>query len=58
MIGEDLAAALVTAPQKDEADIHLQRERVTRLKKILQQHNFSEAKQLLALSDMLLKKSV
>jgi pyruvate-ferredoxin/flavodoxin oxidoreductase len=58
LIGEDLAAALITAPQKDEADICIQRERVEQLKKILQQQNSPEAKQLLALADMLVKKSV
>jgi pyruvate-ferredoxin/flavodoxin oxidoreductase len=58
VIGEDLAAALVTAPQKDEADIHLQRERVAKLKEILKQQSSSEARQLLALADMLVKKSV
>ncbi len=57
-IGEDLAAALVTAPQKDEADIYLQRERVAHLKEILKQQTSSEAKQLLAVADMLVKKSV
>ena len=58
IIGEDLAAALVTAPQKDEADIYLQRERLAQLKEILKQQTSSEAKQLLALADMLVKKSV
>jgi pyruvate-ferredoxin/flavodoxin oxidoreductase len=57
-IGEDLATALVTAPQQDEADICLQRERVARLKEILKQQPSSEAKQLFALADMLVKKSV
>jgi pyruvate-ferredoxin/flavodoxin oxidoreductase len=57
-IGEDLAAALVTAPQKDEADVHAQRERVAQLKNILQQQTSAEANQLLALADMLVKKSV
>jgi pyruvate-ferredoxin/flavodoxin oxidoreductase len=57
-IGEDLAAALLNAPQKDEADIYLQRERVAQLKEILKQQTSSGAKQLLALADMLVKKSV
>src|SRR4029079_16117728 len=34
-IGPDIAAALLTAPQKDESDIDLQRERVAQLKEIL-----------------------
>jgi pyruvate-ferredoxin/flavodoxin oxidoreductase len=58
VIGEDLAAALVTAPQKDEADIYLQRERVAQLKELLKHQSSSEAKQLLALADMLVKRSV
>ena len=57
-IGEDFAAALLAAPQQDESDIQLQRERVGLLKKELQTHTSPEAKQLLALADMLVKKSV
>ncbi len=57
-IGEDLAAALLTAPQKDEADIFEQRQRVELLKEKLQSLNSPDAKQLLALADMLVKKSV
>jgi pyruvate-ferredoxin/flavodoxin oxidoreductase len=58
VIGERLAAALLTAPQKDEADIYLQRQRVAQLKQILQKESCLEAKQLLALADMLVKKTV
>jgi len=58
MIGPDFAAALLIAPQKDEADIYLQRERVALLKGLLQKQDSAEAKQLLALADMLVKKSV
>jgi pyruvate-ferredoxin/flavodoxin oxidoreductase len=58
VIGEDLATALLTAPQKDEADIYVQRERVVSLKAKLQKLDSLEAKQLLALADMLVKKSV
>src|SRR5271157_3193218 len=58
IIGEDLAAALLTAPQKDEADIFEQRQRVDLLKEKLQSLNSPDAKQLLALADMLVKKSV
>jgi pyruvate-ferredoxin/flavodoxin oxidoreductase len=57
-IGEDLATALLTAPQKDEADIYDQRMRVSLLKELLQQLDSQEAKQLLSLADMLVKKSV
>ncbi len=57
-IGEDLAMALVTAKQKDESDIYEQRQRVDLLKERLSRSNKSEARQLLAVADMLVKKSV
>ncbi|HEY6184730.1 MAG TPA: pyruvate:ferredoxin (flavodoxin) oxidoreductase, partial [Terriglobales bacterium] len=57
-VGGDLAAALLTAAQKDEADIHDQRERVSLLKQKLQTLNLPEAKQLLAIADLLVKKSI
>jgi pyruvate-ferredoxin/flavodoxin oxidoreductase len=57
-IGEQLVTALLTQPQKDEADIFEQRQRVELLKEKLQGLNSPEAKQLLALADMLVKKSV
>ena len=57
-IGEDLATALVTSQQKDEADIFEQRQRVDVLKEKLQRVNSPEARQLLSLADMLVKKSV
>ncbi len=57
-IGEDFATVLITAPQKDEADIYQQRERVALLKKELEGIHSSEAKQLLALADLLVKKSI
>ena len=57
-IGIDLAEAIVSAPQKDEADIHEQRQRVALLKEKLQNSPKPEAKQLLAVADMLVKKSV
>ena len=57
-IGEDLATALRTAKHKDEADIYEQRQRVDLLKEKLQKVHKSEAKQLLAVADMLVKKSV
>jgi pyruvate-ferredoxin/flavodoxin oxidoreductase len=58
VIGETFATALLTAPQKDEADIYDQRERVSLLKQVLKQLDSPEAKQLLAVVDMLVKKSV
>jgi pyruvate-ferredoxin/flavodoxin oxidoreductase len=57
-IGEDLAAALVTAPQKDESDIYEQRQRVELLKQKLHGANSIEARQLLSVADLLVKKSV
>ncbi len=57
-IGEQLVAALLTSPQKDEADIFEQRQRVDLLKEKLRSLNSPEAKQLLAVADMLVKKSV
>jgi pyruvate-ferredoxin/flavodoxin oxidoreductase len=57
-LGEDLATALLAAPQKDEADIFEQRQRVDLLKEKLQGLNSLEARQLLALADMLVRKSV
>ena len=57
-VGEDLATALLTAKQKDEADIYDQRQRVDILKERLRKLAKPEAKQLLVLADMLVKKSV
>ena len=49
---------MLTTPQKDEADIYAQRKRVGLLKELLQQIDSPEAKQLLSVADMLVKKSV
>jgi pyruvate-ferredoxin/flavodoxin oxidoreductase len=57
-IGDQLAQAILTADQKDEAGIYDQRERVAALKEMLQKIDSAEARQLLALADMLVKKSV
>ena len=57
-IGDVLAAAILSAPQKDEADIYEQRQRVSLLKERLQATNTPEARQLLAIADLLVKKSV
>jgi len=57
-VGDDLATALLTAKQKDEADIFEQRQRVDILKERLSKLNSPEARQLLAVADMLVKKSV
>ena len=57
-VGDELVAAILSAKQKDEADIYEQRQRVDILKERLQKLNTPEAKQLLAVADMLVKKSV
>ncbi len=57
-VGEELVAAILDARQKDEADIYEQRQRVDLLKEKLQQLNSPDAKQLLSVADMLVKKSV
>ena len=57
-IGEELATAILTAPQKDEADIYEQRQRVDLLKEKLHSMNSMDAKQLLVVADLLVKKSI
>jgi pyruvate-ferredoxin/flavodoxin oxidoreductase len=57
-IGQQLAEAIITSPQMDEADIFEQRQRVEILKDKLQGNNSIEARQLLSVADMLVKKSV
>ncbi len=57
-VGEDLAHEILTAVQKDEADVYAQRERVAALIEKLRAIDSEESKQLLALADMLVKKSV
>ncbi|MFZ0760845.1 MAG: pyruvate:ferredoxin (flavodoxin) oxidoreductase [Candidatus Sulfotelmatobacter sp.] len=57
-IGEELAAALLTSPQKDEADIYEQRQRVDLLKEKLHGDYSAEARQLLSVADLLVKKSI
>jgi len=53
-----LVKAILTAPQSSEADIYDQRERVAALKQKLAGANTSEARALLAIADLLVKKSV
>ena len=57
-VGEDLSHEILTAGQKDETDIYAQRERVAALKEKLRTIDSEESRQLLALADMLVKKSV
>ena len=58
-IGEELAQGILNAPQKDEADIWEQRQRVELLKQRLEQIPNNQASQhLKSLADYLVKKSV
>ena len=57
-VGDDLTSAILNATQKDEADIYEQRQRVDLLKEKLQPLNSPNARQLLSVADMLVKKSV
>ena len=61
-IGEELATALLTSPQKDESDIFEQRQRVDLLKEklhgVTSGASLNDAKQLLSVADLLVKKSI
>ncbi|MFZ0804634.1 MAG: pyruvate:ferredoxin (flavodoxin) oxidoreductase [Candidatus Sulfotelmatobacter sp.] len=58
MVGDELVQAILTATQKDEADIYEQRQRVDILKERLSKVHTPDARQLLAVADMLVKKSI
>jgi len=57
-VGDELAIAILTADQSDEAGIYDQRERVVALKAKLQTIDSPEGKSLLGVADQLVKKSV
>ncbi len=57
-VSPGLARAILTNPQKDEADIAEQRAQVATLKQRLQGLNGPEARRLLVLADALVRKSV
>jgi pyruvate-ferredoxin/flavodoxin oxidoreductase len=57
-VGDNLAGAILAADQHDEAEIFEQRQRVAALKAALQGLETPEARQLLSLADVLVKKSV
>ncbi len=57
-VGEELARSILEATQKDEADIYDQRERVVELKQRLIGIDSTDARQLLSLADLLVRKSV
>jgi pyruvate-ferredoxin/flavodoxin oxidoreductase len=58
ILGEELSEGLVNADQSDEAGIKEQRERVRLLRERLQGQDSLEARDLLAVADSLVKKSV
>jgi pyruvate-ferredoxin/flavodoxin oxidoreductase len=57
-IGDELVDALVTAKQGTEAEINMQRERVQLLRHKLEGNDSSDARNLLAIADTLVRKSV
>ncbi len=57
-IGVTLVEEILASKQEDEAEIHIQRERVEELKSLLENTTSERAKQLLAVADYLVKKSV
>jgi len=58
IISDSLVQDILSAQQKDEAEIYEQRNRVQVLKKKLQDLDSQNARQLLSVADMLVKKSV
>jgi pyruvate-ferredoxin/flavodoxin oxidoreductase len=57
-LGAELVDAISSNPQRDEADIQLQREDVARLKNKLQTMKSDDAAHLLTLADVLVKRSL
>jgi pyruvate-ferredoxin/flavodoxin oxidoreductase len=57
-VGDELVQALLDADQSNEAGLQAQRERVAQLKERLKGADSPEARDLLAVADMLVKKSV
>jgi pyruvate-ferredoxin/flavodoxin oxidoreductase len=57
-VGQELVDALIKAKQKDESDIYAQRQRVAELKQKLAGLDTPEAKNLVAVADYLVKRSV
>lgn len=57
-IGKELVEQLISADQSDEMGIYEQRERVAKLKEILETDGSDEALNLLAVADYLIKKSI
>jgi pyruvate-ferredoxin/flavodoxin oxidoreductase len=57
-VGDELVTAILSAPQKTEAEINAQRERVKILREKLAGVDASDARNLLAIADTLVRKSV
>ncbi|MGA7340156.1 MAG: 4Fe-4S dicluster domain-containing protein, partial [Terracidiphilus sp.] len=57
-LGDELVTALIGASQKTETDINRQRERVQALRDKLEDNSSSDARNLLAIADVLVRKSV
>jgi pyruvate-ferredoxin/flavodoxin oxidoreductase len=57
-VGDDLATAILTAPQVTESDLTVQRERIAALKSKLEGHTDEDSVNLLALIDFLARRSV
>lgn len=57
-IGKELVEQIISADQSDEMGIYEQRERVAKLKEILEKDGSDEALNLLAVADYLIKKSI
>jgi len=58
VVGDEIANALLQADQSTEAGINEQRERVAKLKSLLEREKTSEARNLTAVADALVRKSV
>jgi pyruvate-ferredoxin/flavodoxin oxidoreductase len=57
-LGEDLARSILDTPQEDEAQLAEQRQRVAELKRRLEAREDEDARNLLAVADALVRKSV
>jgi pyruvate-ferredoxin/flavodoxin oxidoreductase len=58
VVGDDLVQAIINADQRDESAIYEQRQRVETLKQAIKDLDSGEARMLLAIADLLVKKSV
>ncbi|MGZ5351770.1 MAG: pyruvate:ferredoxin (flavodoxin) oxidoreductase [Actinomycetota bacterium] len=57
-IGDELARAILDAPQADETDLAQQRERIVELKRVLEARADDDARNLLSVVEALVRKSV